>query len=486
MSKYKEIIKSSASILSAQFASALISIVFLAYFARVFSKEQMAVYATLTIFASWNEVIGGLGMGTLVVKEIAGLHASGRTDEANRLISSIFVYRTLGILVTCLAWAAAMPFAVDYFFTDNTNLQLVQLAVIISFFMALRSQVGHVQVALQTFHAKALINVGTTLSQRVFCVIGYFTFDLPGFYYGFLAGTIFGLGLGLWDIRSCFNRRLMPFREIFVSSRGFWTLKWIRSAVMQADRPLVAVLLGPEGLASYHMAKRFYDNLYSTMTAFAVPMGVKFGEVLIEGRSPLVDFYRQSVAVIGFVFVPLGFFIAALSKPILLLYVGPKYSADSQLLAGFGITLIAVAFWTLLREAALRLVSPRHLVVQSLVTAAITLSAYWVLIPMFGVATVPLAMALGFFIGCIPLARILFTQCELNPPLDVLLSPFLFGIVLFVTLYPLNYIGEAVVSLGLGSMVALVFYLGWLTWCGPLEVKTVIRSRLRKFLPCRA
>lgn len=485
MSKYKEIIKSSASILSSQLASALISIVFLAYFARVFSKEQMAVYATLTIFASWNEVIGGLGMGTLAVKEIAILIAKGRTDEANRLISSIFVYRTLGILVTCLAWAAAMPFVVNYFFTDNTNLILVQLAVLISFFMALRAQVGHVQVALQTFHAKAMINVGTTLAQRVFCVLGYFTFNLLGFYYGFLAGTIFGLGLGLWDIRSYFSLRLMPFGEVFVASRGYWTLKWIRSAVMQADRPLVAVLLGPEGLASYHMAKRFYDNLYTVMTAFAVPMGVKFGEVLSEGRAQLAEFYRQSVAVIGFVFVPLGFFIAALSKPILLLYVGPKYSADSQLLAGFGITLIAVAFWTLLREAALRLVSARYLAIQSLVTAAITLSAYWLLIPRFGVAAVPLAMALGFFIGCIPLARILFTQCELIPPLDVLLSPFAFGIILFTVLYPLTYLGEPVTSLGIGCTVALVLYLGWLTWCGPLEVKTIIRGRLRKFLPCR-
>ena len=73
LSRYKEIIKSSASILSSQAASALISIAFLAYFARVFSKEQMAVYATLTIFSSWNEVVGGLGMGTLMIKEVAGL-----------------------------------------------------------------------------------------------------------------------------------------------------------------------------------------------------------------------------------------------------------------------------------------------------------------------------------------------------------------------------------------------------------------------------
>lgn len=485
MSKYKEIIKSSASILSSQLASALISIIFLAYFARVFSKEQMAVYALLSIFAAWNEVIGGLGMGTLVIKEIAGLNSSGRTEDAKRMISSIFVYRTLGILLTCLVWAAVMPFVVDYFFTDNTNLKLVQLAVLISFFMALRSQVGHVQIALQNFHVQSLINVCTTLTQRVFCVLGFLTLGLPGFYYGFLVGTIFGLGLGLWNIKSCFVPSLVPFREIFLSSRGYWTLKWIRSAAMQADRPLVAVLLGPEGLASYHMAKRFYDNLYTVMTAFAVPMGVKFGEVLGEERSRLVEFYRQSVAIIGYVFVPLGFFIAALSKPLLLLYVGPQYVADSRLLAGFGITLIAVSFWTLLREAALRLVTSRYLVIQSLITAAITLSAYGVLIPLFGVTAVPLAMALGFFTGCIPLLRILWTQCKLTPPLDVLISPFVFGGVLFAALYPLTLFGDAVTSLGLGCLIALALYLSWLTLCGPLEVKAFIRSRLRKFLPCR-
>lgn len=485
MSRYKEIIKSSASILSSQAASALISIAFLAYFARVFSKEQMAVYATLTIFSSWNEVIGGLGMGTLMIKEVAGLQAKGKREEANRLISSIVVYCSLATLLTCLAWALAMPFVGNYFFDNNDNLHLLQVAVLISFFMGLRTQVGHVQIALQTFHAKALINVGTTLAQRAGCVLGYFTFDLPGFYYGFLAGTIFGFGLGIWDIRSYFDRRLMPFREVFAASRGYWGLKWIGSAVVQADRPLVAVLLGPEGLASYHMCKRLFDNLYSAMTAFAVPIGVKFGEVLVEGRAHLDEFYRQSLSVIGFVFVPLGFFIAALSKPILVLYVGTKYAEDSPLLAGFGITLIAVSYSTLLREAALRLVPPGYLAIQSLVTAAITLTAYWVVIPKFGVASVPLAMALGFFIGCVPLARILFNQCNLIPPLDALLSPFLFGIILFVALYPLNHLDSAAVSLGLGGLIALVLYLGWLTWCGPLEVKTVIRSQLRKFLPCR-
>ncbi|OGR32149.1 MAG: hypothetical protein A2005_11465 [Desulfuromonadales bacterium GWC2_61_20] len=486
MSRYKEIIKSSASILSSQFASALISIVFLAYFARVFSKEQMAIYATLTIFSSWNEVIGGLGMGTLLIKDVAGLNANGRQDEANRLISSVFVYRTLGILLTCIVWAAAMPFVVGYFFVDNANLKLVLLAVVISFFMALRAQVGHVQVALQTFHARALINVGTTLVQRVFCVLGFFAWGQTGFYYGFLFGTLVGLGMGLWDIRQCFSAKLMPFREIIVASRGYWTLKWIRSGAMQADRPLVAVLLGPEGLASYHMVKRLYDNLYTAMTAFAVPMGVKFGEVLVEGRPQLTEFYRQSVAVIGFVFIPLGFFICALGKPILALYGGAKYAADGQLLSAFGMTLIAVAFWTLLREAALRLVSARHLATQYLVTVAITLTAYGLLIPLLGVTGVPVAMTLGFIIGCIPLARILFDQCALVPPLDVLRSPGLFGVLLFAALYPLSFIDNVVASLGLGGTIAVLMCLAWLTWCGPMEVKSIIRVTFRKFLPGRA
>ena len=73
MTRGQQLLRSSTSTLASQVASALISILFIAYFARAFSLEQMAIYAIMSMFAAWNEIVGGMGMHTLMVRDAAQL-----------------------------------------------------------------------------------------------------------------------------------------------------------------------------------------------------------------------------------------------------------------------------------------------------------------------------------------------------------------------------------------------------------------------------
>lgn len=481
MSRTRELAKSSVSILASQGFTAIISIIFIAYFARVFSKEQMAVYAILTMLSSWTISLGELGMGTLLEKDIAHLMASGKNDRVNRLISSVLVYRTMIMSVVSLIFYWISPALSMQLFGNTENIFLIQYVVFISFLMSFTSALGSIQVAAQRFTSRSAIDVATILSQRSFCVIGFFYDGIHGFFSGFLLGTLVGMTLCFIDVRGYLTRTLIPFYEVFKECRGYFGLSLLKVAGDQIDRPLVAFLLGAEALAGYHVAKRLFDNLYGLVQAIVVPAGVKFGEVRAEGIEALKTYYYQSLVVVAHLFIPLGFFLMVVSKSALLLYGGEKYVSASSVLVGFGFTLMSLAIWVMVRQTALRLISVRHLTSQYLLTLAATLAAYGLLLPVWGEAGIPVAMGAGYAIGLTPVAWHMQKELGLIFPFRQFLATCGCGLCLLMVAIPASFFPPGVGQLALSSILSGLIYLAWLQFVGPNEVLSLIKHVFTMF-----
>lgn len=476
MSHLNDIIKSSSYRIVANLASAIISISFMAYFARVFTLKEMAVYATLTILSAWNDTLSGLGLGTLVIKEAAPLMSDGQTDQAKRLISSVLVYRTISLFVLCLAWVALGTIIRLETFDSAELAGLTSIVIWISFISSCQGNVSSIQISVQKFMSREVINVVTVLCQRTLCVFGFTLSGITGFYWGYLLAALFGLGLGLVDIRNFLTCRFIPFPRIFRDSRSYFGLELLRSSLDHLDRPVIAFFLGAEALAGYHVAKRLYENFHALIIAIVVPAGVKIGELRSVGMDVLKEFYRNCMTFITHLFIPLGFFLAVISPQLLLLYGGEKYLPNTPVLIAFGFTLIGAALWTILRETALRLLSAKHLACQYLISAVVTLGGYLALLPIAGAWGIPVAMGLGYFAGLMPLLIPLKKEWGLQIPVRNFFTATGAGVSVSLTAIPLFLIDNVISQLVVAITLAGGIYITWLTWIGPVEAGNFLRN----------
>lgn len=479
MSHLSEIIKSSSYRLGANLATTVIAISFMAYFARAFTKEQMALYATLTILSAWNDILGGLGLGTLVIKEAATLVAAGKTERVQSLISSVVAYRTIALFLLCLVWTAFSLWFDLGVFSSAEFKGVITVVIWTSFIASCISTVGHIQISVQKFLSREVINVVTVLGQRILCVIGFVVAGLQGFYWGLLLASGVGLLLGIFDIRKFLVVQLIPLSEIFRESKKYLGLELLRSGLDHLDRPVIALFMGAEALAGFHVAKRLYDIFYSLILAIVVPAGVKFGELRTSERGTLQQYYRNCMIGMAQAFIPLGFFLMVVSTPLLFLYGGEKYLSSAPVVMAFGFTFIGVALWTILREAALRLLSPKYLAYQYSLSTLVTLICYLLLLPPLGLIGIPVAMGLGYFLGLIPLVSALNTSWEMTVPIRYFALAVGAGLCVAATALPLLLIEGYLLQLSVATILSIAVYIIWLLLAGPAEGRDLLRQLWR-------
>lgn len=368
----KELAKSSASNLLSQGVILAFSLLFLAYFARAFSKEQMAAYALVSVLAGWNELIGTFGMGTLLERNAAILAAKGEHERLKQLVSGAMVYRIAGVFLVSLIWFALSPWIAEHTFKTAEYAMLIRYIALISFAASCRSIVMDTQGALQHFAAKSAITTVSSIAQQVLSLLGYFSFGVYGFFSGYLLATLLGITLSFIDIRKYLCRQLIPFNDVFRQSRAYFGIGTLELALERIDRPLIGVFLGAEALAAYHIAKRLYENLCQAINALVVPIGIKFGEVDVAGENMLSRYYQKTFIIIAQLFIPMSFFVMLTSRPFLYLYGGEKYISSYPVAMAFGFTLLSYSMWTFFRVAGLRLLRARFLAYQVIFSYSVT------------------------------------------------------------------------------------------------------------------
>ncbi len=476
MSRFKELAKSSGYILGAQTTSIIISVVFIACFARIFSKAEMALFAFLAMLAAWMQVLGNLGLGTFALKEVAYIEAQGQAEGAKRLISSVVVYRSLGISIFGILFFIASDYITYYSFGDYEYAELVRFIVVIAYAQSINTVLMEIQVATQRFRNKAMIGVGVVLGQRAFCVIGFLLGGVYGFYGGFLTATLIGIFLAFRDIRSYLTYRLLAVGDMFRRCKGFIGLDLLNGSIQQIGQPIIAFFVGAEGLADYYIARRLYMNIVAAMKAILLPAGVKYGEVKAESQEVLRRYHNNILSAVAALFIPCGFVMVVMSKPLMLLFGGEKYLPVAPVAAAFGVTLMCLAFWLILREAGLRLIAPRYLIIQTAICAGVLFSSYGLLLPRFGIIGVPTGSALGYLAGAGAAVLFLRRQYDLGLPLKGILSALICGAVILLACLPFMTVGNLVFQIGATLLLSGGLYIAWMYFWGPGTAKTILQK----------
>ena len=178
MSRAKELGRSIGSTLGAQLLSLAFSLVFLAYFARVLPKSEIAIYAFMATMVSWVELFR-LGFPTLMLREVPALKAQGRTDEARRLISGTVFYCALsGVLVSTVIWLLA-PRLAEWLHGSQTYVLEFQILAVVTWAHAMVAIFSMVMESLQRFHVRAICHTITNVGGRAIAwAVFLYVFDM--------------------------------------------------------------------------------------------------------------------------------------------------------------------------------------------------------------------------------------------------------------------------------------------------------------------
>ena len=145
------------------------------------------------------------------------------------------------------------------------------------------------------------------------------------------------------------------------------------------------------------------------------------------------------------------------------------------MLAAFGFTLIGVSFWSLMREVSLRLLETRHLAIQYISSATVTLLAYLLLIPKLQLVGVPIAMGLGYLAGIYPIVVILRKTWDVHLPIASISKIFGCAVCILVIVPILTlFISKIFTLLIVSLMLSLFLILSWLYFVGPNDVKEIL------------
>jgi O-antigen/teichoic acid export membrane protein len=320
------------------FASAAISLIYFIFLARTLSNVEMGVYALLSFTLNLVPVLGTLALPSAVVKYLAQYLAKGHSEKAKSLITRLLeVWSITSILAFVFLFFPAELLSKFMFGRLDYSVMFRLLALCAAFTILHLLMIGCLQ-GLQRIRDVALINFMYAALQST---IGIFLL-MAGL--GLLAvvlswltsiGTSSLIGLVITLKHLGFRSKPHPFKPLFKFSYPLYIANIIFFASSWADQLIIVSYattvfgseIAQEWLGIYHVAVRasLIPMLFST--AIVTALFPQLSELYVEqGLNSLKEAFRISTRYLALFGFPMITGLAALSKPIVLIFAGQNYA----------------------------------------------------------------------------------------------------------------------------------------------------------------
>jgi O-antigen/teichoic acid export membrane protein len=184
-----------------------------------------------------------------------------------------------------------------------------------------------------------------------------------------------------------------------------------------------------------------------------------------------------------FLFVPAGFCMIAMGEPLLRLWVGSSYASSSGILICFGIAIMAQSVSQTWWQAVFRLTAARHLLVLTVLMAAVTFSMYAVLLPPLGPTGIPLSFACACVAASVYATVLLRREANIFVPTTIYWRALACGLVVWAALAAARLLDETLLGYAAMAMAAVAGYgLGFLLFA-PAACRELAQRVLKAILP---
>lgn len=328
----KGLLGSALEILLGRASVAVLSLIFLGYFARVLPKPVLGLIGIQAALVMLAKILVDLGLHFQVIREATPLLDQGREARA---LDDVIAPATLVRLCAAVALTAVI-LMLGYGFIDVLQGAVPQLDVR----LALPFATGHlflktiqyiltpVYFAQRRFWLDSVLDSGSATTEKLFAAIFFWWGGVDFFFAGLMVGEAVTALLAiwfLWPVIRQFRPRHLSLADAKSRLRAYfphYKRIFLRRGLRQVDRLVIAWMLPLAQMANYHVARQGTQFLRFIVRGLADPLTVRLAADQ-EGTHHNRDrrIYRAVVIALPA--------LVALASPWLIQVIGGAAFADS-------------------------------------------------------------------------------------------------------------------------------------------------------------
>ncbi len=416
-------------LLSGSFIAKVFGTASVMVFARILSKDQMAVFPAYLMLAGLATLVLTFGIYAAFVREVPSLL---RTDpvRARSLVVTGTAIILAGTLIPCLTcwwwsnWVAA------FVFRDASQAWAIQIMVPGFFAFVVSKTTDQVMWGRGQFGATSLVQILESIVRPVSTIALYFWIGYRGIVLGLVVSQFVMAAVAFWCVRDIFIGPFpgfYPLRKLMSESMPYYVGNYLSYLRGDGDSIFVTTFLGPTALAEYYIAKTLFTNVSLIWTAVDKVAAERLARFVRSAAfsERLVELHMR----ISHVLVPFSLLVIAVAPGALIVLAGTRY-ADATwpaviLLLGSLVQFVAIPYDRGVYVALPGMVRLKFTAVE----AAVVIAAAATLVPLAGLIGVALARIIA------PLGVCLFGAFILRKHLGLVL-PLRPTLLTFVTVAP--------------------------------------------------
>jgi O-antigen/teichoic acid export membrane protein len=354
----------------------LLWVIFLAHSLTV---ELYGRYSLVNSFIAIFSFLPDLGVGLIVIREIA----RNKKEAATYLGNSFFLNSSLGLLTLVVIYITALLFhyPLDVFY-------LIGIAGLTLFISTLRSVGIFYFDGMEKMHYSAILN---TLNTMITLICGFIAvllgYGLPGIFWGMLIGTLISLTVTWLTVRRytmpkfAFNRKLI--KHIFMNGFPLGIAAFAALIYTRVDTILLNQILGEHAVGIYNSATPFIFALISLLNVpFVVAVYPTLSRLSELDHTRFKNAIKKSFGAIALWSIPAAVGVSLFAQVIPLIF-GEKYSAAVPLLRLLIFVVPFASFSALLYKILIVLHKQKAYLYISIVGAVLSVVLNLLLIPKF-------------------------------------------------------------------------------------------------------
>jgi O-antigen/teichoic acid export membrane protein len=341
--KHKSLLHASIEIVVSRAAVAVVSLLFLAYFARELPKPVLGLIGVHAAIVMLAKVLLDFGLHFQVIREATPLVDQGLSEEAVEKIigpaTLIRLYATVGFV--------ALLLVLGYLFLDELQAAApeinVKLALPFVFTHVLLKNFQYILTpiffARQQYWLDSLLDSGSATSEKLCAFLLYLALGVDYLFAGLMIGVLITFLLACWSLRSILMRISLHDLSVAGAIKRLracfpdYQRVLYRRGFRQLDRVVIAVMLPLAQMAGYHIARQGAQVLSQLARILAGPLSVRLAAGL-DAES-----YRRDRRLYYSIMLVLPLLTACLSPWLVRLIGGDAYADAWPIMA-----ILAVAF----------------------------------------------------------------------------------------------------------------------------------------------
>lgn len=343
-SERKSLLRSAMEMILGRASIALLSLLFLGYFARVLPKPVLGLIGVQAAVVMLVKILADLGLHFQVIREATPLLEDGREDEA---IDHVIAPATLVRVVAALVLTAILA-AVGYGLLDVLQKAVPGIDMRIALpFACAHALIKTVQYILtpvffaqDRFWLDSVLDSGGAATEKLFALLFFLAGGADYFFAGLMVGQFVMLLLAVWFLRDMiaqFRPRHLSVGDAYTRLRAYfphYQRIFYRRGLRQVDRLVIAAVLPMAQMANYHVARQGAQQLKYVVRVLADPLTARLA------ADPDMEHHRRDRRIYHAVVILVPLLVALLSPWLIRVIGGPAYADSWGIMAVLAVSFV--------------------------------------------------------------------------------------------------------------------------------------------------